>query len=89
MRVFNFAAGPAMLPIEVLEEARAELTDWRGSGMSVMEVSHRSKAFLGVAAELEALLRELASIPSDYRILLLQGGATAQFAGVPLNLAGP
>ncbi len=87
MRVFNFAAGPAMLPLEVLERARAELTDWRGSGMSVMEVSHRSKAFLGVARELEASLRELAGIPSHYQVLLLQGGATAQFAGIPLNLA--
>jgi phosphoserine aminotransferase len=76
-----------MLPTEVLEEARAELTDWRGSGMSLMEVSHRSKAFLGVAAELQALLRELADIPREYHVLLLQGGASAQFAGVPLNLA--
>jgi phosphoserine aminotransferase len=87
VRVFNFASGPAMLPLEVLEEARAELTDWRGSGMSVMEVSHRSKAFIGVARELEALLRELAGIPAHYKVLLLQGGATAQFAAVPLNLA--
>jgi phosphoserine aminotransferase len=76
-----------MLPLEVLEEAREELTDWRGSGMSVLEVSHRSKAFLGVAQQLESLLRELAGIPADYKVLLLQGGATAQFAGVPLNLA--
>ncbi len=87
MRVFNFAAGPAMLPLEVLDQARAELTDWQGSGMSVMEVSHRGKAFVALAQELESLLRELASIPSQYKVLLLQGGATAQFAGVPLNLA--
>ena len=87
MRVFNFAAGPATLPLPVLEQAREELTDWRNCGMSVLEVSHRSKAFVGVAQELEALLRELAEIPSRYRIVLLQGGATAQFAGVPLNLA--
>ncbi|HTW37653.1 MAG TPA: 3-phosphoserine/phosphohydroxythreonine transaminase [Steroidobacteraceae bacterium] len=87
MRVFNFAAGPAMLPLEVLERARAELTDWQGSGMSVLEVSHRSKAFLEVARQLEALLRELAGIPGDYKVLLLAGGATAQFAGIPLNLA--
>jgi phosphoserine aminotransferase len=76
-----------MLPLEVLEEAREELTDWRGSGMSVLEVSHRSKAFLGVAQQLESLLRELAGIPPCYKVVLLQGGATAQFAAVPLNLA--
>ena len=62
MRVFNFAAGPATLPLEVLEQARSELTDWQGSGMSVMEVSHRSKAFQGVAAELEASLRKLLAV---------------------------
>jgi len=87
MRVFNFAAGPAMLPQEVLEQAREELTDWHGSGMSVMEVSHRSKAFGAVAAELRALLTELLAIPRGYQVLLAQGGATAQFAAVPLNLA--
>jgi phosphoserine aminotransferase len=87
VRVFNFAAGPATLPLEVLEQAQAELTDWRGSGMSVMEVSHRSKAFAGVAADLESTLRELLAIPPGYRVVLLQGGATAQFAGIPLNLA--
>jgi phosphoserine aminotransferase len=87
VRVFNFAAGPATLPLEVLEQARSELTDWRGSGMSVMEVSHRSKAFQGVAAELEASLRELLAIPSGYKVIFLQGGATAQFSGIPLNLA--
>ncbi|HTB68871.1 MAG TPA: 3-phosphoserine/phosphohydroxythreonine transaminase, partial [Steroidobacteraceae bacterium] len=87
MRVFNFAAGPATLPLEVLEQAQSELTDWRGSGMSVMEVSHRSKAFQGVAAELESSLRELLAVPSGYKVIFLQGGATAQFAGIPLNLA--
>ena len=87
MRVFNFAAGPAVLPLEVLERAREELTDWGGSGMSVMEVSHRSKAFIALAGELEARLRELAGIPASYKVLLLQGGATAQFAAIPLNLA--
>jgi phosphoserine aminotransferase len=87
VRVFNFAAGPATLPLEVLEQAKVELTDWRGSGMSVMEVSHRSKAFQGVAAELEASLRELLGVPQGYKVVLLQGGATAQFAGIPLNLA--
>jgi phosphoserine aminotransferase len=87
VRVFNFAAGPATLPLEVLEQAQSELTDWCGSGMSVMEVSHRSKAFKGVAADLESSLRELLAIPSGYQVILLQGGATAQFAGIPLNLA--
>ncbi len=87
MRVYNFAAGPAMLPFEVLEQARAELLDWRGSGMSVMEISHRSKAFVAVASEAEADLRDLLSVPPDYKVLFLQGGATLQFAGIPLNLA--
>ncbi len=87
MRVFNFAAGPATLPLEVLEQARDELLDWRGSGMSVMEVSHRSKAFQAVAADLESTLRALLAIPAGYKVILLQGGATAQFAGIPLNLA--
>ena len=87
MRVFNFAAGPATMPLEVLEEARAELTDWRGSGMSVMEVSHRGKAFVACAEEAEIRLRELLAVPRGYQVLFLQGGATAQFAAVPLNLA--
>ncbi|HWG77635.1 MAG TPA: 3-phosphoserine/phosphohydroxythreonine transaminase [Steroidobacteraceae bacterium] len=86
MRVFNFAPGPATLPLPVLEQAQAELTDWRGSGMSVMEISHRSKAFLAVAAEAEADLRELMAIPSNYKVLFLQGGAAGQFAAVPMNL---
>src|SRR6187399_3181234 len=89
MRVFNFAAGPATLPLEVLETAKAEMTDWKSSGMSVMEVSHRSKAFIAVAQEAEADLRELLAIPANYKVLFLQGGATAQFAGIPLNLTGP
>ena len=89
MRVFNFAAGPAILPLEVLEQAQAELIDWRGSGMSVMEVSHRGKAFQAVAADLEASLRELLSVPAGYRVIFLQGGASAQFAGIPLNLTTP
>ncbi len=87
MRVFNFASGPAALPLEVLEQARDELTDWRGSGMSVMEISHRSKAFMAVAAEAEADLRELLAIPGDYKVLFMQGGATAQFSAIPMNLA--
>ena len=87
MRVFNFAAGPATLPLPVLEQVRDELPDWQGSGMSVMEISHRSKAFIGVAEAAEAELRQLLAVPSGYRVLFLQGGATGQFAGVPLNLA--
>lgn len=86
MRVFNFSAGPAMLPVEVLESAKAELTDWQGSGMSVMEVSHRGKAFVACAAEAEALLRELMAIPDGYRVLFLQGGASGQFDAIPANL---
>ena len=76
-----------MLPTEVLEQARAELTDWHGSGSSIMEVSHRGPAFVGVAQEAEGLLRELLEIPQSYHVLFLQGGATAQFSAVPLNLA--
>lgn len=76
-----------MLPLEVLEQVRSELTDWSGSGMSVMEVSHRSKAFIAVAAQAEADLRDLLAIPSNYKVLFLQGGASAQFAAVPLNLS--
>jgi phosphoserine aminotransferase len=87
VRVFNFAPGPATLPVEVLEQVRDELLDWQGSGCSVMEVSHRGKAFMAVAQEAEALLRELLSVPASYRVLFVQGGATSQFAAVPLNLA--
>ncbi|MGB8326923.1 MAG: 3-phosphoserine/phosphohydroxythreonine transaminase [Steroidobacteraceae bacterium] len=87
MRVFNFAAGPATLPLEVLEQARSELTDWRSSGTSVMEISHRSKAFLAVAAETEADLRELLHLTPDYKVLFMQGGATALFSAIPMNLA--
>jgi len=89
VRVFNFAAGPATMPLEVLEQARAELSDWRGSGMSVMEVSHRSRAFIATAEEAEQRLRRLLAIPQNYRVLFLQGGATLQFAAIPLNLARP
>ena len=87
MRVFNFAAGPATLPLEVLEQARSELLDWQGSGMSVMEVSHRSKPFVAVAEKAEADLRELMAIPANYKVLFLQGGATGQFTAIPQNLA--
>ena len=85
-RIFNFSAGPAVLPLEVLERARAELTDWHGSGMSVMEMSHRGKEFLEIAAKVEADLRALMAIPANYKVLFLQGGASAQFAMVPMNL---
>ncbi len=86
-RVFNFSAGPAALPLEVLEQIKADLPDWQGNGMSVMELSHRSKAFIGVAEQAEADLRELLAIPDDYAVLFLQGGATLQFAQLPLNLS--
>jgi phosphoserine aminotransferase len=89
VRVFNFAAGPATLPLEVLQQAREELLDWQGSGMSVMEVSHRGKAFIACAEEAEAELRRLMAVPANYKVLFLQGGGTAQFAAVPLNLAAP
>jgi len=85
-RVFNFSAGPAALPEPVLERARAEWMDFRGSGMSVMEMSHRGKVFMEVAEKAEKDLRELLAVPDDYAVLFLQGGATGQFAAVPLNL---
>ncbi|MFU8813957.1 MAG: 3-phosphoserine/phosphohydroxythreonine transaminase [Pseudomonadales bacterium] len=87
-RVHNFSAGPAALPVEVLETARDEMLDYRGSGMSVMEMSHRSKEFIAIAEQAEADLRELLAIPDDYQVLFLQGGATTQFAMVPMNLLG-
>jgi len=87
-RVYNFSAGPAMLPEEVLQQAREELLDWRGSGMSVMEMSHRGKEFMSIAARAEATLREIMAIPDHYKVLFLQGGASSQFAMVPLNLLG-
>src|ERR1700739_587180 len=87
--VFNFALGPAMLPTEVLEQVRDELLDWQGSGTSVMEISHRGKAFTDVAHAAEAQLRELLAVPDNYKVLFVQGGATGQFAAVPLNLGRP
>jgi phosphoserine aminotransferase len=89
MRVFNFSAGPAALPLEVLEQARDEMLDWHGTGMSVMEMSHRGKAFVSIATQAEADLRELLQVPANYKVLFLQGGATAQFAAIPMNLAAP
>ena len=85
-RAFNFSAGPAMLPEEVLEQAREEMLDWQGSGMSVMEMSHRGKQFMSIAERAEADLRDLMGISEDYRVLFLQGGASSQFAMVPINL---
>jgi phosphoserine aminotransferase len=88
VRVVNFSAGPAVLPEEVLRQAADEMLDWRGSGMSVMEMSHRGKEFIAIAEEAEASLRGLLAIPPNYKVLFLQGGATLQFAMVPLNLLG-
>lgn len=86
-RVWNFSAGPAALPLAVLERARDELLDWQGSGASVMEQSHRGQRFIAMAAEAEANLRALLAIPDDYAVLFLQGGATQHFAQIPMNLA--
>ena len=85
-RVYNFSAGPAVLPEEVLAEAAAEMMDYRGTGMSVMEMSHRSKAYQTIIDEAEADLRELMGIPANYKVLFLQGGASQQFAMIPMNL---
>ena len=87
-RKFNFCAGPAALPEAVLERAKNELADWHGKGLSVMEMSHRSKEFVAIAAEAEKSFRELLNIGDDYAVLFLQGGASQQFAAVPLNLLG-
>ncbi len=85
-RVYNFSAGPAMLPEAVIARAREEMLDWNGSGMSVMEMSHRGKEFMSIAEKAEADLREVMNIPANYKVLFLQGGASSQFAMVPLNL---
>lgn len=85
-RVYNFSAGPATLPVSVLEEAAAEMLDYRGTGMSVMEMSHRSKAFQQIFDEAEADLRDLMGIPDNYKVLFLQGGAWTQFSAIPMNL---
>ena len=85
-RVYNFSAGPAVLPEEVLREAAEEMLDYNGTGMSVMEMSHRSKAFQEIIDTAEADLRELMEIPDDYAVLFLQGGASQQFAAIPMNL---
>ena len=88
MRIFNFSAGPAVLPELVLEIAAGEMLDWHGSGMSVMEMSHRGKEFMSIAAKAEADLRALLAVPSSYKVLFLQGGAIAENALVPMNLLG-
>lgn len=85
-RIYNFAAGPAVLPEPVLEQASREMLDWHGSGMSVMEMSHRGKEFVGIAEQAEADLRTLLAVPANYKVLFVQGGATLQFAAVPMNL---
>jgi phosphoserine aminotransferase len=85
--IYNFSAGPAVLPAPVLRQAQDELPDWHGTGMSVMEMSHRGSDFIRIAEMAEARLRELMAIPEDYRVLFLQGGATGQFAAVPMNLS--
>ena len=85
-RLFNFSAGPGVLPETVLQQAAAEMLDWHGSGQSVMEMSHRGKEFISIAEQTEADLRELLAVPSNYKVLFLQGGATLQFEMVPQNL---
>lgn len=84
--VYNFSAGPSTLPAAVLEQAKAEMLDWQGSGMSVMEMSHRGKHFMTIAEALESDLRTLLGVPDNYKVLFLQGGATAQFSHIPMNL---
>ena len=86
MTIYNFSAGPAVLPKDVLLQAQAELADWQGSGMSVMEMSHRGKEYMGIHAQAEADLRQLMGIPANYKVLFLQGGAHLQFSMIPLNL---
>lgn len=87
-RVYNFSAGPAMIPTEVLERAQSEILDWNGCGTSTMEMSHRGKVFMSIAAKAESNLRQLLSIPDNYKVLFLQGGASSQFSMVPINLLG-
>jgi phosphoserine aminotransferase len=89
VRQFNFCAGPAALPTVVLERAQAEMLDWQGRGLSVMEISHRHPAYMAMVQETESKLRQLMGIPNNYKVLFMQGGATAQFALLPMNLLGP
>lgn len=88
MRAYNFCAGPAALPTAVLEKAQQEMLDWHGKGLSIMEMSHRSKDYVAVAEKAEADLRQLMNIPKNYKVLFLQGGASLQFSAIPLNLLG-
>ncbi len=85
-RRYNFSAGPAMIPLAVLEQAQTEMLDWNGTGMSVMEMSHRGKEFMSIAADAETDLRDIMSIPDNYKVLFLQGGGSCQFSAIPLNL---
>ena len=87
-RVINFSAGPAVLPVSVLEQIQADLVALPGVGMSILEISHRSKAFEAILAKAEADIRTLAGVPSNYKVLFLQGGASLQFSMVPMNLLG-
>jgi len=88
MRAYNFCAGPAALPTAVLEKAQAEMLDWHGKGLSIMEMSHRSADYVAMAEKAEADLRKLMNIPENYKVLFLQGGASLQFSAIPLNLLG-
>ena len=85
-QIFNFSAGPAVLSAEVLKQAQSEMLDWHGSGMSVMEMSHRGAEYMSIQADAEKDLRELLAVPANYKVLFLQGGATTQFAAIPMNL---
>ena len=87
-RVYNFSAGPSMLPLEVLQRAGAEITNYQGSGMSVMEMSHRSKVFQKIFDDTQAKFRKMLNVPEGYKVLFLQGGASTQFSAAPLNLIG-
>ncbi|MGI9571592.1 MAG: aminotransferase class V-fold PLP-dependent enzyme, partial [Desulfobulbia bacterium] len=88
-RIYNFSAGPATLPYEVLEQAAKDIVNFKDKGIGLIEMSHRSKEFIGVVDECESLLRELMGIPDNYKVLFLQGGASSQFAMVPMNLLEP
>jgi phosphoserine aminotransferase len=87
-RVYNFSAGPSIMPVEVLEDVQREIVNYKGCGMSVMEMSHRSKDFMQIASEAEKNLRDIFGVPDDYKVIMAQGGATLQFASIPLNMLG-
>ena len=88
-RIYNFSPGPATLPQEVLAQAAKDIVNFNDKGIGLIELSHRSKEFMAVAEETEALLRELLNVPDNYKVLFLQGGASTQFAMIPMNLLGP